>query len=896
MPVSGHREANVKRISNRVRLVGLLGIAALAGACSSGGSVELGSGQAADPGSNDFPIAYVKRTIPATAGGQLIQDDVRQVRDTLPDADLFFRDRASPSAAERNITDRVTGSDPYDIKDVDVSPDGKKIVFAMRGPLKKNQKEKDPPSWGIWEYDIPSDDLHRVIRSTTIANEGHDIGPQYLPDGRILFTSTRQRQSQAILRDEGKPGFEAQTDSRNESAFVLHVMKADGTDIHQISFNQSHDLSPSVMNDGRVLFSRWDGATGRGIHLYTANPDGTNLQLLYGARSHNTGTLDPATGLPSAIQFTRPREMQNGRILALVRPFTDTDLGGDLTMIDASMYVENTQPLASFAGNTGPAQSRATPNQVVTVPGPSPGGRFRSAFPLWDGTNRILVSWSQCRLLEGTTVVPCTDSRLASPTAVEAPVLYSAWMFDPVANTFKPLFEPVESVMITDLVAAQPRALPAVILDKVAVLDFDPSLEADGVGILDIRSVYDFDGVDQAAPSAPNIATLANPAQRTADQRRARFLRLEKPVSLPDRRVRDIANAAFGATGFMREILGYVPVEPDGSVRAKVPANVAFQISVLDKDGRRLFPVHRNWLQLRPGETKTCNGCHDPATAPRVSHGRNGLFAAAWAGAASTGVPFPGTLAKFSPNTGDTMAQVRARWSCANDSCRSLLPSVDVKYVDEWTDATSAGRAPDASFGYTYAASGPGISKLTTVPPTALSCTTAWSSTCRIVINYVQHLHPLWSLPRVTLAADGVTVLSDHTCTSCHGPKDAANVAQIPAGQLDLSDGDSQVEPLQKNAYRELLFPDNKRDIMGQVVLVTTIDPVTGLPVSNPVAVQASITAGSARASTQFFSRFAAGGSHAGYLTPAELRLISEWVDIGAQYFNNPFDPAVPLN
>jgi hypothetical protein len=138
-------------------------------------------------------------------------------------------------------------------------------------------------------------------------------------------------------------------------------MKADGTDIHQISFNQSHDLSPSVMNDGRVLFSRWDGATGRGIHLYTANPDGTNLQLLYGARSHNTGTLDPATGLPSTIQFTRPREMQNGRILSLVRPFTDTDLGGDLTLIDASMYVENTQPLAR-CGNTG--RRRAAPRRT----------------------------------------------------------------------------------------------------------------------------------------------------------------------------------------------------------------------------------------------------------------------------------------------------------------------------------------------------------------------------------------------------------------------------------------------------------------------------------------------------------------------------------------------------
>ncbi len=132
-----------------------------------------------------------------------------------------------------------------------------------------------------------------MIASSTIATEGNDIGPQYLPDGRILFTSTRQRQSKAVLLDESKPGFEAQTENRNESAFLLHVMDADGASIHQISFNQSHDLWPSVLADGRVVFTRWDAATGRGMHLYTINPDGTNLQLLYGARSHRTGTPMP---------------------------------------------------------------------------------------------------------------------------------------------------------------------------------------------------------------------------------------------------------------------------------------------------------------------------------------------------------------------------------------------------------------------------------------------------------------------------------------------------------------------------------------------------------------------------------------------------------------------------
>lgn len=66
------------------------------------------------------------------------------------------------------------------------------------------------------------------------------------------------------------------------------------------------------------------------------------------------------------------------------------------------------------------------------------------------------------------------------------------------------------------------------------------------------------------------------------------------------------------------------------------------------------------------------------------------------------------------------------------------------------------------------------------------------------------------------------------------------------------------------------------------------IDPVTGLPTLQPVPVAASMSAAGARASNTFFSRFDAGGTHAGYLTPEELRLIAEWLDIGAQYYNDP--------
>ncbi|MGI9330065.1 MAG: hypothetical protein ACR2QB_05060, partial [Gammaproteobacteria bacterium] len=77
--------------------------------------------------------------------------------------------------------------------------------------------------------------------------------------------------------------------------------------------------------------------------------------------------------------------------------------------------------------------------------------------------------------------------------------------------------------------------------------------------------------------------------------------------------------------------------------------------------------------------------------------------------------------------------------------------------------------------------------------------------------------------------------------------------------------------------------------------LVPGIDPDTGDPiqVTVPLGPPSMSTAG-ARASDDFFDRFDAGGTHAGWLSDAELRLVSEWADVGGQYFNNPFD--VPVN
>jgi hypothetical protein len=103
-----------------------------------------------------------------------------------------------------------------------------------------------------------------------------------------------------------------------------------------------------------------------------------------------------------------------------------------------------------------------------------------------------------------------------------------------------------------------------------------------------------------------------------------------------------------------------------------------------------------------------------------------------------------------------------------------------------------------------------------------------------------------------------------------------------PAASLDLSDGLDEQIMEHFNAYRELLFADDVRIPAGG-----TLQP-------NGQQVAPSMSAAGAAASDTFFSMFDAGGNHVAYLSPNELRLIAEWVDIGAQYYNNPFD--VPGN
>jgi hypothetical protein len=538
----------------------------------------------------------------------------------------------------------------------------------------------------------------------------------------------------------------------------------------------------------------------------------------------------------------------------------------------------------------------------------------------------LLVSWSQCRLVEqladdgdpatvDTRIVPCTDENLArvvvpdpdnpAPLAVGefavAQPLYGIWIYDPSDETQLVIVPGEEGFMFTEVVTGDPRPFPAVIPDGTNYFTQDPSLPDSGQAILNIRNVYDFDG---AFPPGLDPYVLADPAQTPAADRPARFLRITKAVSQPDEDLRDIDNTAFGVTTFfgMKEIVGYTPIEPDGSVMVRVPANAALMIDIVDDKAMRISPLHGSWLALAEGQELRCNGCHDPNSG--LSHGRYDAFDSAYAGGQTAGVEFPNTDPQwFVGEVGETMAEIRARVTCADGSCSSLEPSMNVIYRDVWSanplDVNGDPINPDIDDLYT---------DMTTPPPTSLACQTDWQWNCRSIINYESIIHPLWSQPRIVMVDDDgdpntpeVPLLDangepvNNNCLNCHTPLDTENnLVRVPAGQLELQDGLSPDEPDHFHAYRELLVTDTFQILEnGALVDATRVigQDADGNDILEPIPQPSPASVAGARASSDFFDRFNDPNDlHFNILSQAEQRLIAEWLDVGAQYYNNPFD------
>jgi hypothetical protein len=677
-------------------------------------------------------------------------------------------------------------------------------------------------------------------------------------------------------------------------------MNSDGTSIEQLTFNLSHDFYPLVLQNGQVLYSRWDAMGGNhGVNLYSMNPDGTDNKLMFGWHSHQT-SLD---GQTENIDFIKPQQMPNGDILLLLSSKDETAYQKRPVLINIQEYIDDQQStIEASAQSSAITDLSLSDNFNFTFSSNiALSGRLNNLYPLPDSSHRFLMSWDVCRVVVDEIIRSCgqlSEEELADEGIELANPMYELWLLNTAENTQQLVASTENGSVITEALVMQPAEQAKVfIADKVVGNELDAQLSNELSAAIHIRSVYDFDGHDVSIQenNPEGITQLSDPSLTPATNLPARFLRIIRGVPMPPDEVKDIPNTDFGRSSnqLMREIIGYTPIQPDGSVKIKVPANTPLAMSVLDENGQRIGGRHRQWISLKPGESLECNGCHTASS--ELPHGRLDAQAPSINIGATGGVPFPHTTQDIIPVQGQTMAQ-------ADEMANGLAQlTANIYYQDRWTDPSIS--AVNANLEYRY-------ENLSTPTPNGSECYENWTAYCRIQINYQEHIQPLWDLPRQVIDDSTQALVADNTCVSCHNIVDNEAITKVPSGQLDLSATPSSDQSAHMTSYRELFFNDVEqeevdgvlidklievldedgnvvfqRDDDGELILDSEGNPI---PVLTTVPVRAVLSTGGAKASSRFFESMS-NTTHQDMLTKNELKLLSEWLDIGGQYYNTPF-------
>ena len=258
-----------------------------------------------------------------------------------PHADLF-----GPGGAMKTIdlrTGRITTlieAPEGIVRDPDIHYDGGKIAFAMR-------KARDT-NYHIHEISADGTGLTQL----TSLSSATDVDPVYLPDDRIVFSSTREPKYNMCSRDH---------------AANLYRMDADGANIHRITRNTLFDNHPEVMPDGRILYARWeyvDRNFGDAHGIWVVNPDGTGQAIYWGNN----------TAVPAAI-FDQHVIPGTEKVLAILGQHHDR-LWGALAIVDRSRGIEGREPVL----RTWPAEAAG----IIRTGGPFDCDAFRRFNPKYE--------------------------------------------------------------------------------------------------------------------------------------------------------------------------------------------------------------------------------------------------------------------------------------------------------------------------------------------------------------------------------------------------------------------------------------------------------------------------------------------------------------------------------
>ena len=181
----------------------------------------------------------------------------------------------------------------------DLSYDAKRILFSYSDTTEPNRSFR---RFLIHEYDLETGKVRQVTgtpRDPMFGNGGRqtvlieDFDPCYLPDGGFAFVSTR---SQNYGRCHG---------SRYTPAYMVYRGELDGSGIRQLSFGEANEWEPSVLHDGRLIYTRWDYINRHDVFyqgIWTMRPDGTGTAHYFGSYTRNPCMTSEVLAIPGSHQ------------------------------------------------------------------------------------------------------------------------------------------------------------------------------------------------------------------------------------------------------------------------------------------------------------------------------------------------------------------------------------------------------------------------------------------------------------------------------------------------------------------------------------------------------------------------------------------------------------------
>jgi len=412
-----------------------------------------------------------------------------------------------------------------------LSYDAKTVFFAARHGVGKG-------SWNIYEIGVDGKNLKAITSSSE-----NNIAPIELPSGKIAFVSDRAGNMNVCQANR---------------AGVIYVCDRDGSNVHRISANTLTDHTPAVMNDGSIMFTRWDYGVDKGVFqrhgVWTMNPDGTHLQLYFG----NT-ILDPdgfwqcvpVPGRPEVVSTFGGHhfgpygvfgllwnrlgiEAPRGRGFRFVNPEYPTYFDDDFWYgyVDPHPLNEN-EFLVSYGGD---------------------GGRKNRIYYLDNHGNKTCI-WEEAGNLG------CFNPLALRPRK-RPPVI-------PAAS------EPVEFKYVDPVIA---NICPDDSIQGTLILiDVYEGLTGH-VKRGEIKSLQIMEQVPKTRPHTGGTAWSISPL---------------------------IGRGTFD----VRRLIGTVPVEKDGSAYFTVPALHDISFNALDAEGRVIQKMGST-TQVMPGEQFSCIGCH----------------------------------------------------------------------------------------------------------------------------------------------------------------------------------------------------------------------------------------------------------------------------------------------